>query len=282
MSDCIGGKLQIQRLHLSTLCKNPAIVIITKRGGGKTWVCRSLLDQFRDIPVGVIISHTEKDDHFFQKFFPDAFIYDDYTPVVFKKIVARQVMILDKAKRKAKEGKKIDTRLFLLMDDCLSNSKVWSKDEALKKILFDGRHLDITYVLTMQASLGIPPELRENFDYVLLMEMDSINEQKKLFDHYVGTFPNFNAFREVYAKLTENYGVMVVKKRDAGKRTNEKIFSFRSRDIKPAMIGCKQLLKYHDLNYDPEWLQKSFMRIADADPFAADKKNKTVEVEVMR
>ena len=84
-----------------------------KAGGGKTWVCRSLLNRFRDIPVGIIISHTEKTDPFFQEFFPDAFIYNEYKPQIFKKIIARQIAIRDKAATKLKEGKKIDTRIRL-------------------------------------------------------------------------------------------------------------------------------------------------------------------------
>ena len=260
----IGNQLKIKELTLSSMCANPAIVIITKRGGGKTWVCRSLLNHFRDIPVGIIISHTEKTDPFFQNFFPDAFIYNEYKPSIFQKIIARQIAIRDKASEKMKAGKKIDTRILLLMDDCLSNSKDWSKDEALKEILFNGRHLDITYILTMQAPLGITPELRTNFDYVFLLYTDNFNEQKKFFDHYTGMFPNFNAFKEVYDKLTENFGVMVIKKREASSRLiTDKIYHFKSEKLNPAMIGCKQMKRYHEYNYDPDWLKKSFQSTFD-------------------
>lgn len=275
----VGNKLQIKELELHSMCANPAIVIITKRGGGKTWVCRSLLNRFRDIPVGIIISHTEKTDPFFQNFFPDAFIYNVYKPAIFQKIIARQVAIREKAAQKAKQGKKLDTRILLLMDDCLSNSKDWSKDEALKEILFNGRHLDITYILTMQAPLGIIPELRTNFDYVFLLYTDNFNEQKKFFDHYTGMFPNFNAFKEVYDRLTENYGVMVIKKREAGRAIEDKVFHYKASKISPAMIGCRQMKKYHDRNYDPEWLKKSFQNTFDINSFVKKRNVGIFDVE---
>lgn len=276
---CATNKLQIRELELKTLCANPAMVIITKRGGGKTWVCRSLLNHFREIPVGIIISHTEKTDPFFQKFFPDAFIYNEYKPTIFRKIIARQIAIREKASQKAKVGKKMDTRLFLLMDDCLSNSKEWSNDTALKEILFNGRHLDITYILTMQAPLGIIPELRTNFDYVFLLYTDNFNEQKKFFDHYTGMFPNFNAFKEVYDKLTENYGVMVIKKREAGRSISDKVFHFKADKIDPEMIGCKQMKSYHTNNYDPDWLKKSFQNTFDINSFVKRRNMNPFDVE---
>jgi hypothetical protein len=276
----VGNKLQIKELDLQTMCANPAIVLICKRGGGKTWCCRSLLNRFRDIPVGIIISHTEKTDPFFQDFFPDSFIYNVYKPEIFKKILARQVAIREKAAIKLKNGKKIDTRILLLMDDCLSNSKDWSKDEALKEILFNGRHLDITYILTMQAPLGIIPELRTNFDYVFLLYTDNFNEQKKFFDHYTGMFPNFNAFKEVYDTLTENYGIMVIKKREASSRLiSDKVFHFRANKINPAMLGCRQMKKYHDRNYDSDWLRKSLQNTFDINSFVKKRNVGVFEIE---
>lgn len=274
------SKLPIRFLVLKDLCSNPAIIIITKRGGGKTWVCRSFLNHFRDIPVGIIISHTEKTDPFFKKFFPDLFIYNSYKPDIFRKIIERQIKIREKAERKKAEGKYIDTRLLLLMDDCLSNSKEWSKDEALKEILFNGRHLDITYILTMQTPMAIPPELRTNFDYVLLLYTDNYGEQRKFYEHYTGMFPTFNAFKEVYDKLTENYGVMVIKKRDAACRDlSNKIFHFKATDMNPSMIGCKQMLNYHNYNYDKDWLKKSFVDTFDVNSIVKKRGTERFTVE---
>lgn len=271
--------LTINEFNLKNMCKNPAIVIITKRGGGKTWVCRSLLNHFRDIPVGIIISHTEKTDTFFGNFFPDAFIYNDYKTEIFNKIIQRQIMIKEKAAKYEKMGKKIDTRIFLLMDDCLSDSKTWSKDNALKEILFNGRHYDITYILTMQAPLGITPELRTNFDYVMLLYTDNFNEQNKFYQHYTGMFPSFGAFKEVYDKLTENYGVMIIVKRNAGRDLNEKIFHYKAKNMDPSMIGCKQMINFHNANYDKNWLKKTMLTHFDVSTLMKKKNAPSFSVE---
>lgn len=259
-----NGKLGIREFSLDQMAgQDPAIVIIAKRGSGKTWVCRSLLDHFRDIPAGIIISRTESKDPFFSSFFPETFIYDDYNPIIFHKILERQVKIMGKAKQKALEGKKIDTRFLLLMDDCLANCKEWSKDENLKEILFDGRHYHITYVLTMQQPMAIAPDLRSNFDYVFLMYTDIISEQKKFYEHYAGMFDSQFQFKNVYEKLTDDHGCMVLKKRNAGKLLTDKIFHYKSSDISPPRFGCRQFQAFHDKNFDKNWTKKKADAIID-------------------
>lgn len=265
--------LGIHELELNSICSNPSILIITKRGGGKTWLCRTLLNHYRDIPVGIIISHTEKTDRFFQDFFPDSFIYNDYNPLIFKKILRRQIDIKKKAEIKAKQGIKIDTRIFLLIDDCLSDSKDWNKDKTLSEILYNGRHYDITYILTMQQPMGIHPGLRSNFDYIFLMTVDIYSEQKKLYEHYTGMFKTFQEFKSAYDQLTNDFGSMVVKKRNAGKEIPDKIFYFKASKINPAMIGCKQLLKFHKYNYDINWRDRMNEALFGDDLLSSRRKN---------
>jgi hypothetical protein len=267
-----NNELIIKQFNLHQLCSNPAIVVIAKRGSGKTWVCRSLLNHLKSIPIGIIISKSEKTDPFFQDFFPDAFIYDEYEPIIFKKVLSRQMKIREKAKAKLKQGKVIDTRLFLLMDDCLSDSKTWSKDENLKDILYNGRHYDITYILTMQYPMGVPPDLRANFDYIFLLYIDNTDEQTKLYKYYTGMFPTLSAFKQVFLRLTDNYGVMVVVKRGAGRNLNEKIYHYKSTSISPKMLGCRQLIKYHEANYNKNWMKQTDQN--DFDPSSwLNKKN---------
>ena len=70
----IGGdkKLQIREFKLDSMVENPAIVMIAKRASGKSWICRDILRNFKDIPVGLIIAPTEKmsDPPFYSDFFP--------------------------------------------------------------------------------------------------------------------------------------------------------------------------------------------------------------------
>ena len=84
------------------------------------------------------------------------------------------------------------------MDDCLGSKHAWAKDKPILEMFYNGRHFQITFILTMQFPLGIGPELRSNFDYVFLLADDFVSNQKRIYDHYAGMFPNFESFRRVF------------------------------------------------------------------------------------
>lgn len=250
-------KQAINEFDLKSMVKNPAIVLITKRGGGKTWLCRELIGNFGDIPVGIVISYSERTDRFYKDFFPDTFIFHENCPNIFARVLIRQRRIMKKAALAKARGKHIDTRILLLMDDCLSDSKVWGNDKALKEILYNGRHYDITYILTMQAPLAIGPDLRDNFDYVFLLYTDAQTQYKKLYEHYAGMFPSLSTFKDYFTQLTNDYGVMVIKRRNVTSRElSDKVFHFKASDRTPKLFGCKQFTTYHKKNYNEHWSDK--------------------------
>lgn len=250
--------LPIREFRLESMCPNPAICMIAKRGSGKSWLVRDIMNHFRKIPCGMVISKTEKMNPFYKEFFPDSYIYYEYDTDVVGKFLNRQDMILEKAREKAKKGKKVDPRAFLIMDDCLADGNLWKKDKNIQEIFFNGRHYKLMYILTMQYPLGIGPDLRLNFDYVFLLADDNFMNTKKLYEQYAGMFPDVNTFRQVFNQLTKDYGCMVIANR-GGKRDTilDKIFYYKAKN--PTFhddIGCRQFKEYHKNNYDKEWKSK--------------------------
>ena len=77
----------------------------------------------------------------------------------------------------------------------------------------------------MQYSMGIPPEMRSNFDYIFLLAEDFISNRKRLYEHYAGMFPNFDIFQQVFTEVTENFGCMVINNRIHSKKIEDKVFS---------------------------------------------------------
>lgn len=250
-----GDSLPIRQLKLNDMVKNAAIVMIAKRGSGKSWVAKAILMNFNDIPCGIIVSPTDRMNAFYNSFFPDTYIHYEYSTELVNRILERQEIMIDKKQQREKLGKKIDCRAFILMDDCLSSRGSWLKDKPILELLFNGRHYELMYILTMQSPLGITPELRTNFDYIFLLQQEFISEQKKIFDHYAGMFPNFHAFRDVFTTLTANYGCMVIDNRRKVNNPLERIFWYRAPDLSNVNceFGCSQFKKYHKNNYNPNW-----------------------------
>jgi hypothetical protein len=277
-----GDKLPIQEFGLGEMCANPSILMIAKRGSGKSWVTKAVLFKFHEIPVGLIISPTEKDNPFFSDFFPDSFIYYKYQSSIIKKLLIRQKKMLKKSREKKSEGKFVDPRAVVVMDDCLADKGTWARDPPIMDLLFNGRHRQITYILTMQYPLGIKPELRSNFDYVFLLAEDYISNMKKLYDHYAGMFPDFNSFREVFRQLTSDFGAMVIKNRGARENLFDKIAFYKAPDLKDIEVdfGCSQFRRYHKKNYLESW-EETQDKI-DYDEYLFEKKRNKSRINVKK
>lgn len=271
-----GSTLPIREFKLDWMCPNPSICMIAKRGSGKSWAIRSILKNFSDYPVGIIISPTDRMNSFYGDFFPDLYIHYQYQTELIEKLLFRQESMIEKCKSKAKLKKKVDPRAFLVMDDCLSSKGSWMKDEVIMKLLFDGRHYKIMYILSMQFPLGITPELRCNFDYVFLLADDYISNQKRLYDHYAGMFPDFRSFREVFMELTNDFGCMVIVNRGPKKNFLDKVFYYKATNDSIQSICCKQFNEYHKKNYDKEWKNRS--KPFDIGKFIENKKKGRINV----
>jgi hypothetical protein len=276
-----GDKLPIRQFKLESMVAHPSIVMIAKKGSGKSWIVRAILNHFSDIPTGIIIAPTDRMNCFYGDFFPDTYIHYSYKSEIIEKLLERQETMIEKKNEKAKQGKRIDPRSFIVMDDCLAQKGSWVRDQPIQELLFNGRHYELMYILTMQFPLGITPELRCNFDYIFLLAEDFVSNQKRIYDHYAGMFPSFESFRQVFMKLTDDFGAMVIVNRGKRQSALEKIFWYKAPDLSKVKteFGCKQFRDYHNKNYDPSWRKKS--RSLDFNQFCINKKKSkgTIDVE---
>jgi hypothetical protein len=159
--------IEIKKFNINDMCDHCTIAMIAKRASGKSYLTREILYHKRDIPTAIAISKTEKLNSFYGEFIPDSFIYYNYETDILSNIYNRQSIINEDNKVRVKnKQKEKDDRIMIIMDDCMSSKGTWLKDPNILELFFNGRHHHISFILTMQFSLGIPPELRSNFDYI--------------------------------------------------------------------------------------------------------------------
>ena len=273
------GGCDINEFDLNSMVDHPSIVMIAKRGSGKSWVVRAILQHFsKKVPVGIVISPTDRMSSFYADFIPDTYIYFKFESETIERLLNRQKKIIKKEKER--RPKVTNTRSFIVMDDCLGSKGEWAKDPFISELLFNGRHYHIMYILTMQFPLGIKPELRCNFDYIFLLADDTVSNQKRIFEHYAGAFPNFEAFRQVFVQLTADYGSMVIVNRGVRDNFLEKIYYYKAPNCKDfsGYIGGGQYKKFHSDNYNENYQDnpKGF----DPDVAFAKKKLQTSKLTV--
>lgn len=254
-----GNKLQINEFILNDIADNATILMIAKRGCGKSWICRELMTNFRKMPVGVVIAPTDKMNKFYKTFFPDTFIHYKYSSSLIDKILYRQKKIIEKTEK----NDKIKPDIFINMDDCLADKKTWVNDFGINEILLNGRHHKITFMLTIQDPMGIPPIFRNNFEYIFLLKNEIHSDLKKIYEHYAGIFPTYHSFQQIHSQLTKDHGCMVIVNTDRHKKSLDessflgKVFWFKARNLDNIKhLGCSQFQKFHEKNYDINWEKK--------------------------
>jgi len=233
-----------------------AIVVIAKRGSGKSFVTRDLLYAKRHIPGGMVISPSDQMNGEYKKFFPDIYIHYDINAEILNKVIIRQREMMEKQKIKKKKGLKVDPAGILVMDDCLAERSKWAKINEIRIILMNGRHYKLTYILTMQEPLGLPPNLRSNFDYFFLLRENSSLNRKKLWMNYASIFDNLPLFEKVFAKTTENYNCMVIDNRNQSDSLEDQVFWFKASDRK-FTFGCNEFKRFHKRYYNKRYMHDS-------------------------
>jgi hypothetical protein len=223
----------LTRFKMSLIKNNKILVFIGKRNTGKSVLVIDYLYYNQDIPFCTCISPTDDYNLTFRPHIPSRFIFDTYTPDLLDKFLKRQKKIKQRQNH-ARAGygdpkyKDIDCRGLLIMDDCLSDSNLWKKDSNLRWVFLNGRHIDITFILTMQYQLGISPEFRMNIDYIFICKETKVNEINKLYTNYAGMFINFDMFRQIFNQVTDNYGCLVIDNTTQSAELSDQVFTYRA------------------------------------------------------
>jgi hypothetical protein len=265
-------KIQIKKFNIHDMVDHCTIAMIAKRATGKSFLTKEIMFQKRNISCAIAISRTEKLNSFYSDFIPDCYIYPEYDSSILTRIYERQSIMNEENKIRIKNDKKPkDDSLILIMDDCMSSKGTWLKDPNILELFFNGRHHHISYILTMQYAVGIPPELRSNFDYIFLLAEDTISNRKRLYDHYAGMFPTFDIFQQVFSDITEDYGILVINNRIHSKNITDKVFWYKAKPVPKFNVGSKKFKKFHESNYDENWNKK--IDIYNNDQLAVHKRN---------
>ncbi len=250
---------------------NPRICVIAKSGSGKSWVIRDIMSVMSDIPCGIVIAPTDKMTKFYDTVYPSAFIHHEYSPVILEKLFERQRIIIKKNNEREKKGKRLlDPRVLLIMDDLQSKKNEWVDDPNFKSIMCEGRHFGITLILSLQYSMAIPPELRSQFNYVMLLNESNFSNRRKLFEHYCGIFPKYEIFDNLFNQLTDDYGTMVIDNASNSRDLNDRIFWYKAHVKDSFPIGSDAFIKFHRENFQEEDDKKK--NIFDLNEICASKK----------
>ena len=251
--------------------KSPMIVIIGKKDTGKSFLVRDILYNCKDcFPVGTVISATEVANEFFQHMVPSKFIHDKYEPGIVENVLKRQMNVKQtrNGDKKARGGNSnIDPRAFLILDDCLYDAKSWINEDSTRYVFMNGRHVDLSTMITMQYPLGITPNLRTNVDFVFILRENILGNRRRIYENYAGMFPTFEMFCTFMDQCTENYECLVICNNVASNKLEDQVFWYKAADHPPFRL-CDQ-----SLWADNRPFQSAMLAVDDYNPLTMRKKN---------
>tara|TARA_R100001163_G_scaffold63272_1_gene54915 strand:+ start:3758 stop:4684 length:927 start_codon:yes stop_codon:yes gene_type:complete len=221
-------EFNIKEFDMSKVGHNKCIIFIGKRGTGKSILVLDYLRHNQDLPIGTCVSPTEEFNKTFSGKIPQMFIHEEFTPELLEKFVHRQ-KIITKRKQNDSAYRRVDHRAFLIFDDCLYDAKNWANDKNMRFIFMNGRHVGITFLLTMQYLLGIPPNLRANVDYIFICKETKTTIKKKLHQYYAGMFPTYEMFNQVLNECTKDYGCMVIDNTTGSDKLEDQVFWYKAK-----------------------------------------------------
>lgn len=234
--------LKLKKFDMSSIKSDKVVLFIGKRETGKSFLVRDLLWHNRDLPVGTVISGTEGANQFYSKMIPSIFIHDEYTPEIINNFVKRQGRLIKKQVGGAPEYQNIDPRAFLILDDCLYDN-TWVKDKNVRSLFMNGRHFKAFFIITSQYSLGIPPNLRTNVDYVFVLRETIHSNRRRLFEQYCGMFPTYEFFCSVMDQCTENFECLVINNNSKSSKLEEQVYWYKGADHPDFRLGADILWK---------------------------------------
>lgn len=193
------SKINIQELDFVLMKENCKILIVGKRGSGKTTIIKELLKHFKKQYPCIVSTNVSDIRDEYNDIIPKKFIYNDENKII-EKIINRQIFAISKKIR--------NPRLCVAFDCTISKQN--QKNAQFLEIMYNGRHYYLNAIFTVQTSREFSPDVRANMDYIFLLGDDDEKNVRSMYDTYGKIFPTFDMFHQVFKQLTQNFGVMVI------------------------------------------------------------------------
>lgn len=250
-------RLQIRKYDPAQMKPHRIILLVGRRGVGKSVLMRDLMEQLSSkVDFGLAMTPTEDSASVFREHMPESSVYPGFDADKLERMLVMQRAL-------SKTGKK--RFLFVLMDDCMYDKKVL-RSTAMRDLFMNGRHMYITFCNAMQYVMDMPPDLRTQVDYVFAFKENILCNKMKLWKYFFGMFEKFDDFQRVMDRCTDNFGVLVLDNTVPTTRMEDSVYWYRARGELPPFRMCKPIFwaLSEQLAKEPEPSGRAFDRSVEA------------------
>jgi hypothetical protein len=221
--------------------------MIGKPGTGKSSIIKSYMYAKRHIfPVGLFCNGTEDSTQFFSKHVPDLFIHPLSTSLV-SQFIRRQKL--------ARQYLDNPWSLFIT-DDCMDDPRIFNKPE-FKYIFKNGRHLKMSYIMSLQYSIDVKPDIRGCIDGTFILRESNERFRRNLYENYASVIPTYQEFKTIMDSLTGDYTALYIDNRSTSNNIEDCVYYYKAdmNRIDPDFkFGCKEFHEFADKRYNQSYI----------------------------
>jgi energy-coupling factor transporter ATP-binding protein EcfA2 len=232
--------LNISKFQPASVPDGKVCLIVGKRGSGKSVLLKDLLYYKQHFPAGVVMSGTEEGNGYFREWVPDVFVYNQFEEGVIQNVIDRQKELCKVNKARP---------VFIVLDDCLYEKGILRKD-SMRAVFMNGRHWKISLWCTAQYLMDVPPDIRQQIDYVFAFNDINLNNLKKLHLNFFGIF-TFQDFRSVMEECTKGRRCLVLNNSSSSNDLSDTVFWYKAK-LRNFRMGSDYMWRFHVNNYNPD------------------------------
>lgn len=227
----------------------PTILLLGKRRTGKSFLSRWLMYYMRDRFPFILVFTETRFNNFWQQHVPDEYVHDQYEPAILEELLDTQAL-----KRRMHDAGdpamgEANLQVLVVFDDVLGLSAHALKyDPVLQRLFTQGRHFNISVIMCLQDSKGIPPTLRGNTDLVFVLKQEQERNMETIHENWLSFMPKRAAMDLMEEFTTVKKRGKVVKRKQAividsandYPRPEARVYVTWATDPGPFVLGCKQ------------------------------------------
>lgn len=206
MTDIYGNKVVVTKFYPETHIKFPArIIISSKTNTGKSHYIRWLLYLNYEKIDRLVVYAYSKDDGYEDL---TRYYYSDYKPEYMDDLIKMQEDDKIYIGEEKGKGKYQYPHTVVIMDDFVGNVNM-TFQKGIDKLFTQGRHYNITVIVTTQKYKSVSNVMRGNAGYIILFSQTNMVQTNGIAEEY-NIYEDKNNFYILLNKHTDKYGCVII------------------------------------------------------------------------